>query len=150
MQSVYSTSPANWAAEEKMKTLLVLYTECSKLAEKKYMSRYDLARKVIHYEFYKTFRFNYAMKQYMYKLGSDLWNETLNIYSDFEMQTYHLISARWLDLVKIKAVMHTYAHEKEKPPTKKKKSPQGKFDVPTPPRYKNRRTWNTLMFQENV
>ena len=53
---------------------------------------------VIHWEVYKTFKFDYTNKWYMHKPESIL-NVTHKILLDFEIQTDHLILARRSDLV---------------------------------------------------
>ena len=58
--------------------------------------------KVILWELCKKFKFDHANKWYMHNPESVPKNETHKILWDFEMQTHHLISARRLDLVKVK------------------------------------------------
>ena len=55
--------------------------------------------KVIHWELCKKFKFGNMNKWYMHNPENVLDNETHKPLWDFEMQTDHLISARWLDLV---------------------------------------------------
>ena len=37
-------------------------SECSKLAQKEYKNRYGWVGKLIHLEYFKSFKFNYATK----------------------------------------------------------------------------------------
>ena len=71
---------------------------CSKLAQKDYKIRHDWVDKVIHWELCKKFKFNHTNKQYMHNTKSILENEMHKILWDFEIQTNHLILARWPDL----------------------------------------------------
>ena len=76
-------------------------SECEKLAQKKYKTRYDGVSKVIHRELYKKFKFDQTNKWYKHNPESTLKNEMAKILSDFEMQTDHLIPTRssdWLTL----------------------------------------------------
>ena len=57
---------------------------------------------VILEELCKKLKFDYTSKRYMHKPESILENETHEIFWGFEIQTDHLISARWPDIVKIK------------------------------------------------
>ena len=56
---------------------------------------------VIHWELCKKFKFDHTNKWYMYKPESVLKNEMPKLLWDFETQTYHLISARRPDLVRV-------------------------------------------------
>ena len=50
--------------------------------------------KVIHWEFYRKFKFDHTNKWYMHNLESMLENETHVVLWDFEIETGHLIPAR--------------------------------------------------------
>ena len=71
----------------------------SKLAQKEYMTRYDLMGKVIPWELCEKFKFDRKNKWYIHNPESILENEMHKILWDFEIQTDHLISARRPDLV---------------------------------------------------
>ena len=55
--------------------------------------------KVILWKLYKKFKFDHPNKWYMHNPEFVLESETHKILKDFEIQTDHLISARWPDLV---------------------------------------------------
>ena len=55
--------------------------------------------KAIPWELCKKFKFNHTNKRYMHNPESVLENKTRKILWDFEIQTDHLISARWPDQV---------------------------------------------------
>ena len=74
-------------------------SECSKLAQKEYKTRYDWVGKVIHRELSKKFQFNHTNKWYMHNSEPVLENVIQKVFRDFEIQTDHLISARWSDLL---------------------------------------------------
>ena len=76
-----------------------IWSKCRKLAHKEYKSRYGWVGKVIHKELYKKFKFENTNKWYMHKPESVLENDTCKLLWDFEIQKYHLISARRPDLV---------------------------------------------------
>ena len=76
-----------------------IISECSKIAQKEYTTRYDWVGKVIPWELCKKFKFDHTNKCYMYNLKSALENKTHKILWDFEIQTDYLISARLPDLV---------------------------------------------------
>ena len=77
--------------DETNETVNNILSECSKLAQKEYKSRYDWARKKINWELYKRIKFDYDDRWYMHKLESLLKNEMHKILWDFEMQTDHPI-----------------------------------------------------------
>ena len=81
------------------KTINHKISECSKLAQKEYKSRYDWVGKVIHWEMCKKFKFDDTNKWYMQNPASVLENETNKLLWDFGIQTDHLISARRPDLI---------------------------------------------------
>ena len=57
---------------------------------------------MIHWEFYKKFKFGLTTKWYMLKPKSVLENETHKILWDFEVQTGHLIPTRKPKWVSVK------------------------------------------------
>ena len=63
------------------------------------MSKHDWLGKGIHWELCKKFKFDHTKKWYIHNLEFFLENETHKIIWDSEIQTDHLISARWPDLV---------------------------------------------------
>ena len=69
-------------------------SECNKLAQWEYKTRYDWVGKVICWEFCKKSKFDYTNQWYMHNPESLLENETHKLLWDFEIQTEHLISAR--------------------------------------------------------
>ena len=69
-----------------------------KLARKKSNTRHGWVDKVIHGEFCKKLNFEHTTEWYMYSLKSIQENKMNKILWDFEIQTDHLISARWPDL----------------------------------------------------
>ena len=74
-------------------------SKCSKLVRKDYKTGHDWLSKMIHWELYKKLKFDHTNKWYMYNLESIHENEMFEVLREFEMQTDHLISATWLDLV---------------------------------------------------
>ena len=80
-------------------TITHILSECSKLAQKEYMTRRDWVGKVIHRELCKKFKFHPANKWYMHNPTSVQENETHKLLWDFDIETYHLISARRPDLI---------------------------------------------------
>ena len=80
-------------------TINHIISECSKLAQKEYKTRNNWVGKVIHWELCKKLKFDHANKWYMHNPESVLENEMHKLLWDFDLQTDHLISARWPDLV---------------------------------------------------
>ena len=74
-------------------------SECSKLAQKKYKTRYNWVGKMIHCELCKKLKFDHTNKWYMHKLEYVLENETHKLLWDFDIQTDHLNSARRQELI---------------------------------------------------
>ena len=72
-----------------------IISECSKLTQKEYKTRYDYVGKVIHLELCKKLKFNHTNKWYMHNLV----NEMHKFPWAFEMQTDHQILTRRPDLV---------------------------------------------------
>ena len=69
-------------------------SECSKLAQKEYMTRHDWVGKVIHWELCKKLKFIYTNKWYMQqpRICREEWDAQTPL--GVEIQTDHLISAR--------------------------------------------------------
>ena len=78
-----------------------IISEWSKLAQKEYKTRHNWAGKMIYWELRKKFKFDHMNKWYTHNPESVLKNETQKILWDFKIQTDHLISARWPDLVTV-------------------------------------------------
>ena len=83
--------------------------ECIKLAQKEYKSRQDWVGKVIHWEMSKKFKFDHTNKWYMLNPAFVLENDTHELLLDFDMHTYHLISARKPDLLIISIIKREFA-----------------------------------------
>ena len=86
---------------DKRETINPIISECSKLAQKEYKTRHDWVGKGIHVEMCKKFKF-YHIKNGISTTQNLSWRMTHKLFSDFEIQTDHLISARQLDLIIIK------------------------------------------------
>ena len=82
-------------------TINHIISECSKLAQKEYETRYDWVGKVSHWEMCKQFEFDHTNKWYMHNPLAVLENNTHKLLWDFDIQTDHLISARRPDLIVI-------------------------------------------------
>ena len=80
-------------------TINHIISECSKLAQKEYKTRYDWVSKVIHWEMCKKFKFDHTNKWYMHNPAPVLENNTHKLLWDFNIHTDHLISARRPDLI---------------------------------------------------
>ena len=80
-------------------TINHIICECSKLAQKEYKTRNDLAGKLIHSKMCKKFKFDHTNKWYKHNPASVLENDTHNLLWDFDIQTDHLISASIPDLI---------------------------------------------------
>ena len=72
-----------------------IISEWNKIAWKEYKTSHDWVGKVIHWELCKWLKFDNTTKWYMHKLNFVQENETHKILCDFEIQTDHLIIARW-------------------------------------------------------
>ena len=57
-------------------TVNLIISECSKLAQKEYKTRYDWVGKVINWEMYKKFKFDHTNLWYMYNPAPTLENNT--------------------------------------------------------------------------
>ena len=86
-------------SSDRDETINCIISECSKLAQKEYKTKHDWVGKVIHLELCRKLKFDHTNKWYMHKLTSVRENETQKLLWDFEIQTDHLISARWPDLI---------------------------------------------------
>ena len=73
--------------------------ECSKSAQKEYMTRNDFTGKVINWELCKRLKFDHTNKWHMHKPGSILKNEMHKLLCNFEKETDLLFSARRPDLI---------------------------------------------------
>ena len=73
-----------------------IISEYRKLAQK------DWVGKVIYWEPWKKRKFDHSNKWYMHNPEFIPENETYKIHWDFEIQTDHLISTRWPDLLIVK------------------------------------------------
>ena len=62
-------------------------------------TRHDWVGKVIHWELCKKLKFDHANKWCMHNSESVQENEMHKLLGDFEIQTDHIISGRWPDLV---------------------------------------------------
>ena len=71
-----------------------IISECSKLAQKEYKTRYDWVGRVIHWEICKQFKFDHTNKWYMHNPAPVLENNTHKLLRDFDIHTDRLISAR--------------------------------------------------------
>ena len=74
-------------------------SKCSKLVQKEYKTRHDWRGKVINLELYKKLKFDHTNKWFMHNPETVQENETHKLLWDFEIQTDHLISDRWQDLL---------------------------------------------------
>ena len=79
-------------------TIKHIISECSKLAQKEYKSRHDWVGKMIHWEIYREFQFDYTNKWYMHNLAPVLEYDSHKLLWDFNIQTDHLIPVRRPDL----------------------------------------------------
>ena len=79
-------------------TINHIISECSKLAQKEYKTRYDWVSKVIHWEMWKKFRFDHTHKWYMHSPAPALENNTHKHLWDFDIHTDHLIATSRPDL----------------------------------------------------
>ena len=80
-------------------TINHMISECSKLTQKEYNTRYGWVDKVIHRELCKKFQFDHMNKWYMYNPESVLENNMHKLLWDFDIQTDHQVSARRPDLI---------------------------------------------------
>ena len=78
---------------DKDETINHIISECGKLAQKEYKTRYDRVGKAIHWERCKNWNLTIRTTQ------NQSWRMRLNHLWDFEIQTVHLMSARQLDII---------------------------------------------------
>ena len=69
------------------------------MAQKEYKTRHDWVWNVMHQELCKKFKFDHTNKWYMHNPASVPVKKTHKHQWDFNIQIYHLISARWHDLI---------------------------------------------------
>ena len=81
------------------KMINYIISEYSKLVQKEYKTWHDWVGKVIYLELCKKLKYDHMNKWYMHKPESILENEICKIFWDFEIQTDHLILARWPDFM---------------------------------------------------
>ena len=80
-------------------TITHIISECSKLAQKEYKTRYDRVGKGIHWEMCKKFKLDHTNKWYAHNQAPVLENNTHKLLWDFDIHTDHLVSARRPDLI---------------------------------------------------
>ena len=85
-------------------TINHIISECNKLAQKEYKTRYDWVGKVIHWEMGKKFKFDHTNKWYMHNPAPVLENNTHKLLWDFNIQTDQRIPARTPDLIIINKI----------------------------------------------
>ena len=86
-----------------------------KLVQKEYKTRHGEVGKVILWELCKKLKFDHTNKWYMHNPECVLENETQKCLWDFDIQTYHLISARRPDQVRIKKRKKKRKEKKREP-----------------------------------
>ena len=79
--------------------LIIIISECSKLAQKEYKARHDWVGKVVHWKMCRKFQFDHTNKWYMHNSAPVLENDSHKLLWDFNIQTDHLIPARRPDLI---------------------------------------------------
>ena len=84
---------------DKEETINHILSECSKLAQREYETRYDRVRKLIHWEPCKQLKLNHTTKWDTHNPEFILEKETHEIHWDFKIQTAHLIPNRKPNLV---------------------------------------------------
>ena len=84
-----------------------IISEYCKLVQKKYNTRQDWERKVIHWELCKKLKSDHTNKWYIYNLESVLENEMHELLWDFEIQMDHLIPTRKPNLEIVNKKMRT-------------------------------------------
>ena len=88
-----------WLCGDRNETINHIKSKCSKLAQKEYKTRLNRVGKVIHWDMCKKFRFDHTNKWYMYNPATVLENERHKLLWDFDINTDHLISAKWPEIV---------------------------------------------------
>ena len=89
--------------------IIMIISECSKLAQKEYKARHNWVGKVIHWEMCKKFKFGHTNKWYMHNPAPVLENDSDKLPWDFNIQTDHLIPARRPDLIIINKKKRAFA-----------------------------------------
>ncbi len=69
-------------------------SECSKLSQKEYKTKFDWVGMGIHWEMSKKFKYDHTTKWYMHNSVPLLENDTHKLLWDFDIHTDYLISAR--------------------------------------------------------
>ena len=82
-----------WLCGDLNETISYIISECSKLAQKEYQTRYDCVGKVIHREMYKKSKFDHTNKWYMHNPAPVPKDNTYKFLWHFDMNTDHLIPA---------------------------------------------------------
>ncbi len=80
-------------------TINHIISECRKLAQKEYKTRYTGVCKVFPWGICKKFKFDNSNKRYMHNPASVLENDTHKLQWDFDIHMDHLISARIPDMI---------------------------------------------------
>ena len=80
-------------------TINNIINKCCKFVQREYKTRHNWVGKVIYWKQSKKFLNDHANKWYIHNPESVLENEMQKVLWDFEIQTDHLISVRWLDWV---------------------------------------------------
>ena len=75
-------------------TINHIISKCCKLAQKEYKTRHDWVDKVIHWEIWQKYKFDYTNKCYMHNPAPVLENDSHKLQWDFNIQTDLLIPAR--------------------------------------------------------
>ena len=115
---------------ERDETIYHIISECWKLAQKVYLTRYNWVGEVIHWKLSEELKLDHMNKCYRHSPESVLENETHNALWDFEIQTDHLISARRLELVRV---------NKRKKKKKKENLPNSGLRISGKPQRENQR-----------
>ena len=76
-----------------------IISKCNKLAQKEYNTRHYSVGKVIHWEMCKKLKFDHTNKWYMHNSASVQEKDKHKHLWNFDIQTDHLILARWPDLI---------------------------------------------------
>ena len=88
-----------WLCGDRDETVNHIISECNKLAQKEYKTRYEGVGEVIHWEMCKKFRFDHTNKWYTHNPAPVLEYNTHKFLWDFDIHTDYLISARRPDLI---------------------------------------------------
>ena len=80
---------------EKDETVNHLISECSKMAQREYKRRHDLASRRVHWDVCEKYGIEVKDKWYQHEPGSVIENDRCKIFLwDFTVQTDHIIQAR--------------------------------------------------------